>query len=243
MAWLPRNRTLQPRVPVKGNDDDPPPVSFDEVVVGKKKSKEVPYSELQEGDLILLRGRRIGSLAIGFWSRGASHVGVMVQLDGELWFVESVSWRDSEKDVQRFVNRQGKGRCYNNGVVGAALPSLVKSYTRSGVFRPTPSLTTSELVVMREEFERLHGLSYEHSWLRLLNSIPSLPASKPAKKFYCSQLVAHLFRKIERLQVGFSRKRYDTGDYLPSHVIKAIQTNYKGHLTNTEPLRKLVPNE
>ena len=203
-------------------------------------SKAIPFEELKEGDIILLRGRKLNSRAIAFWSKGASHVGQLVKLDGELWFVEAVSWRDEKKNVIPFAGEGKKGCLLKSGVVAAALPQLLKSYIKSGVYRPIPALTERELQIMRDEFKALHGKEYEHNVRRLLNSIPALPAALPTSRFYCSQLTAHFFRKIGRLRKDFSKRRFANGDYLPSHIVKAVDTRYLGCLRGTDPLPKPV---
>lgn len=204
-------------------------------------SKVIQVNELQEGDIILLGGRAISSKLIAFWSKGSSHVGQMMNLDGKLWLVESVSWKTNGGDepIDSYVDKNGKGCCFSSGIVATALPQLVKYYATTGVFRPTPALNENELSAMRREFQRMHGLGYEMSVTRLTNAVASLPRKKPRKKFFCSQLTAHLFRLIGRLRKEYSKRRYNSGDYLPSDIVDAIDTNYKGHFQGTQPFRKL----
>ncbi len=203
-------------------------------------SSTIPFGCLQEGDIIVLRGRKLTSRIVGLWSRGASHVGQLMKLDGELWFVDSVSWL-SDESVVRYAGDGGKGCGLRSGVIGRALPPLLRSYTHSAVYRPVPGLTDKELDIMRDEFKRLHGSAYEKRAARLLNSIPALPQTPPETHFYCSQLTAHFFRKINRLRRDFSHRRFRSGAYLPSQIVRAIDTRYMGCLPTTVPLPLLVP--
>ncbi len=49
------------------------------------------FEDIQEGDIIVLTGRAWSSVFIGSFSDGASHVGQVMKLNGQLWFVEAVS--------------------------------------------------------------------------------------------------------------------------------------------------------
>lgn len=193
----------------------------------------IKMSDLQEGDLVVLTGRQVTSLFISIFSRGTSHVGQIMKINDKLWFIESVN-KISNPHVILFND---SGCCpKRSGVAASALPSIIPAYKKSAIYRPTPRLTEHELGIMRKEFMAMYKHDYEHNWLRLANSALTIPSQKNKKeRFYCSQLIAHLFKKADRLRKDFSSLRYNTGDYKPSDIPLAIKCIYKGYLPGTKP--------
>ena len=195
--------------------------------------KAIKMSDIQEGDIVVLTGRQASSLFISIFSRGTSHVGLILKINDKLWFVESVN-KISNPHAVIFSDT---GCCpKRSGVAASALPSIVPAYKKSAIYRPTPRLNEHELCIMRREFMAMYKHDYEHNWLRLANSALTIPSQKSKKqRFYCSQLVAHLFKKAGRLRKEFSSLRYNTGDYKPSDIPLAINCTYKGYLPGTKP--------
>jgi len=220
---LPRDRTGRRPLLVAGLEINAYPID----------PNAVDIHDIQEGDIILLRGTAWSSWIIGWVSNGSSHVGQIMKLDDHLWFIESVSWRENGDEVMLWTNNQPP---IMSGVTAAALPMLLPWYRKSALYRPTPRLSESELGTMRDEFLDLFGNKYERNWIRLANVVPGIPIRKPAKKkFYCSQLTAHLFKKIGRLKTSYSTIRYKSGDYRPVDIPKAIDCKYKGYFAGTRP--------
>lgn len=217
-------------------------------------SKGVSLNELQEGDVLLLRGRRFDSTVIATMSDGVSHCGQMIKFDHKLWFAECVSIRGSQILLLPQISRgrsetrddaagdESKSKLVKGCVSASALTEILPFYSRSEVLRPTPSLSEEELSIMRKEFVRIQGCAYETSRVRLVGAVVPLTfISPPETKFYCSSLTPHLFRQIERLNEGNTAKekrRFKSGLYLPCSIRKAVRNRSLGHLQGTDALKK-----
>lgn len=236
-------------------DARPPLASRSEYgTVTTTSSKGVSLNELQEGDILLLRGRRFDSHVIAKMSDGISHCGQLIKFDHKLWFAECVSLRGSQilllppfsrgrsEARDEAAGDESKSKLVKGCVSASALTEILPYYYRSEVLRPTPSLSEEELSIMRKEFVRIQGCAYETSRVRLVGAVvPSSFLSPPEKKFYCSSLTPHLFRQIGRLNYGNTakeKKRFKSGLYLPCSIRKAVRNRSLGHLQGTDALKK-----
>ena len=212
-------------------------------VAGEKEYKEnshqrgISIKELQEGDIILFLGKPRSSKMISFLSTGnfkkASHVGQMMKLDGELWFVESV-FHNNPNHTRPYENKNEGREALITGVSACAFPFMLISYAKSAVFRPTPRLSDTELDTMREEFLKLYGSSYEFNFIRLMLLVPGMPVKrKHVNKFCCSQLTAYLFSKIGRVKKS---RRLKYVNFRPTDIPKAVNCKYKGFIKGTREM-------
>ncbi len=193
----------------------------------------IKFHDLQEGDIIVMKGKRFKSFVIGTVSEKVSHVGQMMKLGGKLWFVESV---DRINPVIT-TSWDSEGCCpVRSGVSASALPTLMHLYKSTGVYRPTPALTEKELDIMRKEFMNLYGNPYEKNLLRFFSVISGIPVMGKGNSFYCSQLTAYLFKTAGRLNPNYGMIRYKTGHYRPNDIVHSINCNYKGKLPGTTPI-------
>ena len=207
----------------------------------------LPLDELQEGDIVLFKGKRFDSKVIAAMGGGVSHCGQMIMLDKQLWLAEAVSVRGSsillhheDPRAPASPDAQVQMQMMTKGCVSAsALTEVIPFYTHSEVLRPTPSLSPKELATMRNEFLRIEGCAYDHSHLRLVGAVlPTTLLSPQREKFFCSSLTPHLFRTAGRLregQTGKEKRRFKSGMYLPCSLRNAIAHRNLGALQGTAP--------
>jgi len=222
-----QNRRGETIVPVAGSTENGAAVCRGEGAIR--------LTDLIEGDVILLRGRRFQSACVAAVCGGVSHIGIMVNFGGQLFFVESVSYRSALTEPLAMGPGAKKG-----GVCGVTLPSVLPFYSSSAVFRVTPPFTKDELTTIRAEVLRVYGCRYEGRLLRMANSIFSIrKAPPPATRFHCGQLVAHLLKLTNRFNEtgALGPKKCFSGDLTPLDVVSSINCRCLGRLDGTAPLR------
>ena len=67
-------------------------------------------------------------------SFGSSHVGVVLELDGKLWLIESISF--AEEDVKQWLVPDTDTKPH--GVIASEIDDDISYYTAMDVYRPDP---------------------------------------------------------------------------------------------------------
>jgi len=186
----------------------------------------VKISDLQEGDLLLFKGIGASGQVIGFFSNGISHVATILSFDGKLWLCQATL--SDKGETLPYLTPPGNEEAFQTGVHGAGLQETLDTgyYSVAAAVRPSPALTETELEQMRARFVELYGRPYETADGRLVglgemaNSYLGLPrclcsCGKAREAWFCSELVAELYRVVGRLP-----KETGAETYLPNELLR-----------------------
>lgn len=137
------------------------------------------HVELAEGDILLLRGRRLVSRAIALVSHGYSHMGLVLRIEGVLCLCHSTPNR---------IARSVFGDVHE-GVQATPIVTLLRSgaYTRAHAYR-LASMTPARRRAARMAFAEAYGLPFE--WA---------PCCYATEAMLCSELVTRMLGLDERL--------------------------------------------
>jgi len=235
-------------IPISRSDPQPVPATINQLTGAQPIANEiidagkngVDYSQLKEGDILVMLGNYPSSCCICCFSLsfGASHTGVILRLDNKLWFVESCSFR--EADVAEWIGANIPTR-QPSGVIASDIPETIKYYAACDVYRPDPPLSPEELRGLRRSFYHYSGLPYEKSKLQLINVGLGWPILPTENSLFCSELVARMFDSINRIEKNticccipdWRRWNYD---YRPVDIPNIIHCKRLGHMKGTRSI-------
>ena len=196
-------------------------------------------SDLRSGDILLMLGAYPSSCITCTCSLsfGSSHVGVVLELDGKLWLIESISF--AEDDVKQWLVPDSDTK--PPGVVASEINDNISHYTAMDVYRPDPPLSSKEIQGLKRSFYKYKGKPYEKSILQLLNIAVGCPVIPTTNSIFCSELVAKMFDDISRLNTTpicyiIPNWREYAHNYRPSDIPNIINCKRIGHMKGTRKI-------
>lgn len=212
------------------------------------KTPKVKLSDLQEGDVLLMLGKSLQSCLICVFaaSPGSSHTGVVVKLDGKLFFAESVIYHRDLLPIYTPLGVVFDNKQRPSGILASDVERVQEDYEAVDVYRP-PNLTETQKDLLRNSFLKRAETPYIRSGCAIFLVAFGCPFMYKANQgYFCSELTATMFSEAGLLKNATELPCYgllscfpcrkQAMNFRPYDIPHVINMERKGALEGTKAL-------